>query len=144
MGRDKLKTTELNLDYAAGIRKICDGNLKIFFDAWIRDEIPALEFYRAMRFLEPITPEVERTIEEAYLEALDSFGLNHEELSSIPTFNGLLTSMYRKLEYVESGSQGIDSDEAKTFKQGLKFYLTLLDKDVIKFVEKKKSKAFLQ
>ena len=143
MGRDKVKTTELHLDYAAGIRKLCDGNLKLFFDSWIREEIPALEFYRAMRFCEPITPQVEQIIEDSYLEALDSFGLNHEELSAIPTFNGVLTSIYRKLEYIESGAQVLTIDEAKIFRQGLKFYLALMDKDIIKFVEKKKSKAFL-
>lgn len=144
MGRDKLKTTELNLDYAAGIRKLCDGNLKLFFDTWIREEIPALEFYRAMRFLEPITPQVEQVIENSYLEALDSFGLNHDELSSILTFDRVLGSIYKKLDYIESGTQQMDKEEAKAFKQGVKFYLTLIDKGILKFVEKKKSKAFIQ
>jgi hypothetical protein len=143
MGRDKLKTTDLNLDTAAGIRKLCDGNLKYFFDTWIRDEIPALEFYRAMRFCEPITPQVDQVIEDSYLEALDSLDINHEDFSAIQPFYKLLTNLYRKLEYVESDTQTVSKEEAKSFRQGLKFYLTLLDKDVIKFVEKKKSRAFL-
>ncbi len=144
MGRDKVKTTELDLDHAAGIRKLCDGNLKWFFDTWIREEIPALEFYRAMRFCEPITPQVEQIIDEAYFEAISSLGLTHDELSIIPPFSKLLSDLYKKLEYIESDTQTMGVDEAKSLKQSLKLYLTLMDKGIIKFVEKKKSKAFIQ
>lgn len=143
MGRDKLKTTDLNLDHAAGIRKLCDGNLKWFFDTWIRDEIPALEFYKAMRFCEPITPQVEQTIDEAYFEAIASLGLTHDELATIQPFNKVITDVYKKLEYIESDTQTMSPYEAKSFRQSLKLYLTLIDKGIIKFVEKKKSKAFI-
>ncbi len=144
MGRDRLKITDLNLDYAAGIRKLCEGNLKYFFDTYIRDEISSLEFYKAMRFCEPITPQVEQIIDEAYFEAIADLGLTHEELAEIPTFNGLMSTLYRKVSSVEEDTETLSQDEARKFKQALRFYNILIEKGLLKFVEKKKSKAFIQ
>lgn len=141
MGRDKIKTTDLNLDHAAGIRKLCDGNLKYFYNEFLDGQIPPIDFYMALRFGEAITPHVEQVVDEAYFEALSNMGLTHEDLSGIPTFDRLLTLIYTTLEYIESGTKELRSEEAGEFRKGLKLYLTLMDKGVIRFIDKKKSKA---
>jgi hypothetical protein len=143
VGRDKLKTTDLHLDHAAGIRKLCEGNLKYFYDTYIRGEISSADFYSAMRYMEPITPQVEQTIDEAYFEALIQLALTHDELAEVPSFNGLLALLYRKFDYIESESEVITKEETVRFKQAIRFYQTLLERKLLMFKEKKKSKATL-
>lgn len=142
MGRDKVRTTELHLDHAAGIRKLCDGNLRYFYDKYIRGEIPQAEFYKAMKFMEPITPEVERIIDDCYLEALMDFGLNHESLSEIPTLKKVLDKVGIFLTE-GSGGATLQLEDMKTHAKNIFFYANLINKGLISFVEKKKSKALI-
>ena len=141
MGRDRTKTEELHLDHAAGIRKLSNGNLKYFFNTFIRDEIPALEFYRAMRFAEPITTKVEQAIDEAYFEAIASLGLTHEQLDEIPTYTILLQQLKIKFEYVISETENFTRDEAEKYQRAFKFYDHLFSKNLIEFKPSKKSKV---
>lgn len=141
MGRDRIKNTALDLDYAAGIRKLCDGNLRSFYEQYLHGEIPTSEFYVAMKPLEPITARTEQAIDEAYFEALRDVGLTHDALVEIPPFIRLLDQLIEKLGYVESGFSSLSVEEATQLKTGVKFYAFLLNKGLIRFVEKKKSKA---
>lgn len=141
MGRDRLKITQLDLDHAAGIRKLSNGNLKYFYDKYIHNEILIHEFYAAMRFMEDITPKVEQVIDEAYFEALQDIGLTHDMLSEVPTFNRLIGSLIDKFTYLEDGSTTLSKEEILKFKDSLKFYDGLFDKGLLKFEDKKKSKV---
>ena len=68
MGRDMQKTTEFSVDYAYGLRKLCNGNLRYFYDTFINPgQITVAEFYNALRYMERITPKVDQELEEAIL-----------------------------------------------------------------------------
>ena len=143
MGRDKLKTTELHPDHASGIRKITNGNLKYFYDRFIEGLISTADFYAAMRPSEPITPEVERNIDEAYSEALSRLGLSHEQLDEIPEYSALIRQLQRKFEYVISDTETLTKEEAERYQRAFKFYSYLFNNNLLEFKEKKKSKAFI-
>lgn len=138
MGRDLTKTTDLNLDYAYGIRKICNGNLKHFYDKWIDKVIPTADFYNAMKYMERITPKVEQEIEEAYFQALAYFGLTHEELAIMPTFEKLLYILENDLKLAESFEQLKQVKETSYIR--LKFYRQMIELGWVKIEKTKKSK----
>lgn len=144
MGRDKIKTTELHHDHAVGIRKLTNGNLKYFYDRFIEGVISTADFYAAMRPSEPITPEVEQNIDEAYFEALSRLGLSHEQLDEIPTYPILLRQLQRKFEYIISNTETLTKEEAERFQRAFKFYTYLFSNNLLEFKESKKSKAFIQ
>jgi len=144
MGRDKIKTTELHPDNAANIRKLSNGNLKYFYDRFIHGEISTADFYAAMRPNEPITPQVEQIIDEAYSEAISGLGLTHEELDAVPTYHNLIRQLQRKFELILSDTEGLNKKEAEVYQRSFKFYSYLFNNNLLEFKEHKKSKAFLQ
>lgn len=143
MGRDKIKTTELHQDHAANIRKLSNGNLKYFYDRFIRGEISTADFYSAMRPNEPITPQVEQVIDESYFEAIAGLGLTHEELDAVPSYPILLRQLLRKFEYVLSDTQTFTKDDILEYQRAFKFYSYLINNGLLEFKESKKAKAFI-
>lgn len=141
MPRDKIKTAQLDLDTAYGIRLLCNGNLKEFYDTWVRGEIAITEFYNAMKPMEDCTPKVDQAIEEAYLEALLHFGLTTDTISIMPKFDILLRNMLNDLEYAESDKQGFNLDKFLfTHKVYLKFYIKAIEKGTIAFEKSKRTR----
>ena|SRR5690242_21860199 len=135
MGRDRVRITELDLDHAYGIRKLCNGNLKYFFDKYIRDEIPQQEFYNAMKHSQAITPKIERVIDDAYFEALADFGITNDELSIMPTFQNMFKELFDDLEMnLITMEQFIDKHKLR-----VKFYSKAIDAEIIKIIKSKKS-----
>lgn len=141
MSRDKTRIAEVNLDYAAGIRKLCDGKLKLFLDKYLGQSIIPVDFYNAMKFGEGCSPIVERAIEEAYFEALAEYGLTHEELAETPPFYKLLQTIHSRTEEVALAESTLSKEEANIISKGLKFYLKMMDNGTIKFHHKKRSFA---
>ena len=141
MGRDKTKTTQLNLDYAANIHKLSEGNLKWFYEKYIRGDIPQLEFYRAMKWMEDITPQVEQVIDEAYFEALMSLGLTHDQLAEIPKYKRMISDIQQKLEYFVSDNKPFTKEDAVKILREIKFYNGLFNEGHISIKEKKRAKS---
>jgi hypothetical protein len=139
MGRDLTKTTELHLDHAYGIRKICNGNLKYFYDTWIDKGVLSIsEFYTALKYLVKISPEVEREIDEAYFMALSQFGLTHEDLAITPTFEKFLIALDNDLSLAESLEQFKHVKATHLIRLG--FYKQMIDRNLIKIEKTKKSR----
>lgn len=139
MGRDLTKTTELNLDYAYGILKSCNGNLKWFYEKWVDHAMVSIaEFYTAMKYMEKITPKVEQEIDEAYFQALAYFGMTHEDMAIMPTFEKLFYSLENDLRLAESYEQFKGFKETQLVR--LRFYRLVIEANILKIEKPKKAK----
>ena len=139
MGRDLTKTTELNIDTAYGIRKLCNGNLKFFFDKWIYGgSISIQEFYHALKYMEKITPKVEQEVEEAYHMALSTLNVTHEDIVVMPTLEKFMDEIENELYTTETLPQFLQFKQ--THLRRLQFYRQILELGLIKIEKTKKSK----
>ena len=139
MGRDKIKIAQLDLDTAYGIRKLCNGNLKYYYDTYIRGDINLEEFYAAMRTMNDITPHVDQVIEESYAEALADNGLDHDTIALIPTLQKLFVDLERDLQFALEPSFKLEDFIEKHYRY-IKFYNKAIEKGLIEFEKNKKSK----
>ncbi len=141
MGRDTLKITSVDPDHSYGIRKLCNGNLKYFYDRWIKNDISLAEFYSAMKMMEPVTPKVEQAVDMAYFQALEDLNLTNDAISIMPSIDKLISDMANDLALAESDPMHNPiQDICNRYLTSLKFYTYALDIVLVKIEKTKKSK----